>query len=150
MITKRDTIIGTAFALGAAMAYGTTSVLVRKGLVGLAPPLVGAAVALLFGTLVLAIIWTGSPESDLRQKKKPVGFLLIAGVAGGLGIAANYSALSMSPVVIVNPLANTVPLFTLLLSRLFLGRLERITPRVVLGAILIVVGATIIVIGRVD
>jgi len=149
MITRRDAIIGRAFASGAALAYGVSSVLIRQGVAEMAPPIVGAAVALLAGTLALSIVGARGLKPDLWQKRKSVGFLLIGGVAAGLGILASFFALGMAPVVIVSPLQSTNPLFALLWSYLFLGHLERITPRLVLGSILVVAGVALITIGRV-
>lgn len=149
MSNKRDIIIGRAFAISAAVAYGITSVLIRRGVAELASPLAGATIALLSGTLILSIMGVRSPESNLREKKRAVGLLLIAGVASGLGIVASFFALSMAPVVVVSPLQGTNPLFALLWSHFFLGQLERITPRVMLGTFLVIAGATLITIGRV-
>ena len=66
----KDIIIGRAFALAAAIAYGVSHVLVRIGVTDLAPPLVGATLALLSGTLVLTIIGGRSLGGNLSQKKK--------------------------------------------------------------------------------
>lgn len=148
MNTKRDIIKGRAFAIGTALAFGINAVLIRKSLAGTTPPLVGAAIAFLSGTLILAITGMGNYERNLRQKKRSVTFLLIAGAIAGLGMVANYFALSMAAVVIVAPLANTTPLFALLWSHLFLGRLERITPRVVSGTVIVVIGIALVTIGR--
>lgn len=149
MNKRREFIIGAAFAFGAALAYGSSAVLVRKGLASMAPPLIGATISLLSGTLGLAIIGLRSPGINLRQEKKSVGLLLIAGMFAGLGIMAHFFALSMAPVVMVSPLTSTNPLFVLLLSHFFLGQLERVTLRMVLGTGLIVVGVVLITVGRV-
>ena len=145
--TRRDVIIGRVCAAGAALSYGTSAVLVRKGLGVLAPPLVGATIAMFSATLILAMMGARSPEGNLRQKRKPVVLLAITGVFGGLGIAFSYLALSLAPVVMVNPFISTSPLFALLLSHFFLGRLERITLRIVLGTFLVAAGAVLITIG---
>ena len=147
MNTRRNIIIGRALATGAALAYGSSAVLIRVGVVDLAPPLVGAALAMLSGTLVLALVGVGNPESNLRGKKRSVAFLLLAGVVGGFGVLSSFLALSMAPVVIVNPLQSINPLFTLLWAHLFLGQLEKITLRLLLGTLLVVVGITLITIG---
>ena len=97
---------------------------------------------------MLGLIGLRSPERNLRQKKRAVGFLLIAGVAAALGVMSSFFALSMAPVVLVSPIQSTNPLFSLLWSRLFLGHLERITPRVVIGTIMVVAGVALITIGR--
>ncbi len=149
MNTRRDVIIGRAFGIGAALAYGGSSVLVRYGVVGLAPPLVGAAVALLAGTLGLAIIGARHLDrTSLTQTTKPTVFLLIAGIMAGLGIVAGFFALDMALVVIVSPLQSINPLFALLGAYLFLGRLEKITLRLVVGTFLVVFGVILITLGR--
>lgn len=149
MSVKRDAIIGRVFGIGAALAYGISSVLIRRGVVDLAPPMVGAAVALLSGTIALSIIGTRNlGEANLMQNRRAIGFLLIAGVAAGLGIMASFFALSMAPVVIVSPLQSISPLFALLWSYLFLGHLERITPKLVLGSVLVVLGVVLVTISK--
>ncbi len=154
MSERRDVIIGRAFGIGAALAYGIGAVLTREGVAGLAPPLVGAAVALLSGTLGLTLIriwdfktWNLS-KANLAQNKRPIVLLLIAGVTASFGVAASFFAFSLAPVVVIAPILNTGALFTLLGSYLFLGQLEKITPKLVLGSILVVVGVIVISIGR--
>lgn len=149
MSTRRDAIVGRAFGIGAALAYGSSSVLIRQAVGALAPPLVGAAIALLSGTLALAVIGARGLKTSLAQSRKSIGFLLLSGVAASLGIISSFFALSMAPVVIVSPLQSTNPLFALLWSYLFLGRLERITRRLVLGTILLVAGVILVTLGRV-
>ena len=148
MITRRDAIIGRAFGIGAALAYGTSSVLIRQGVAGLATPLVGAAIALFSGTLSLAIVGARDLRADLAQKRRSIGLLLISGVTAAFGVMSSFFALSMAPVVVVSPLQSTSPLFALLWSHLFLGKLEKITLRLVLGSILVIAGVALITIGK--
>jgi len=149
MNTRKDISIGRIFAIAAAMAYGVSQVLTRLGVTDFAPPLVGAAISLFSGTLVLATIGGKNPERNLRQKKRAVLFLMVAGVGSGLGVVTSFLALSMAQVVIVSPLLSTSPIFTLVLSHFFLRKLEGITRRLVLGTIIVVVGVTLVAIGRV-
>ena len=148
MNTKRDAFIGTAFGIGAALAYGTSSVFIRQGISNLAPPLVGAAVSLLSGTLVFLVIRARDLRANLAQNRKAVGFFLLAGLAASFGIVSSFFALSLTPVVTVSPLQSTSPLFAMLWSYLFLRRLERITSRLILGSILVIFGVILITIGR--
>jgi uncharacterized membrane protein len=57
---------------------------------------------------------------------------------------ANLIALSRADVSVIIPLLNTTPLFAVLFSGLFLRGLETISPRVLLGAVLMVMGVVII------
>jgi len=56
--------------------------------------------------------------------------------------------LSLVSVVIAGPIRITYPLFALLFARIFLGRVERINPRLVLGATFVVGGLALIAIGK--
>ncbi len=73
---------------------------------------------------------------------------LINFIWAGLAMAAAQltlmAALSLGEVSRVTPLVATVPLFTLALAPLILGRRERITPRIVFGAIVTVVGVVLV------
>ena len=55
-------------------------------------------------------------------------------------------ALSKSEVYRVSPLVATVPLFTLFLAPLILGDKEKITPRVIIASIIIVIGVVFVTI----
>ncbi len=147
MNMKKDAIIGRTFGIGAGLAYGLGSVLIRRSITGITPPLVGAAIALLSGTLTLATVGAQGFKANLA-KRKAVGLLLISGIAAAGGIISNFFALSLAPVVVVSPLQSTSPIFALLLSHLFLGHLERITLRLVIGSLLVVGGVVLITVGR--
>lgn len=70
----------------------------------------------------------------------------LAGILAGLAVIGNLSALKMGRVVIVAPLVATVPLFTIVLSAVFLRSLERVTWRIVLGAACICVGTVVLIV----
>jgi len=148
MSERRTAIIGRVFGLGAGLSYGVSAVLIRQGLGEMAPPLVGAAIAMLAGTLGLTVLSGHSLKSALVGGRKAIVLLLSAGIMAALGIIASFFALSMAPVVVVSPVQSTTPLFALLWSWLFLGHLEKITPRLVLGCVLVVSGITLITLGR--
>jgi drug/metabolite transporter (DMT)-like permease len=57
-----------------------------------------------------------------------------------LGLLLVLYALTYGPVVVVTPLTATLPLWVVLGSKLFLRDPEKITPRIVAGAALVVAG----------
>ena len=71
-------------------------------------------------------------------------FYLPAGLAISLGMVAIYYALDLGRVVVVIPLSSTGPLFTLILTAIFLKGVERVTLKIVLGAALIISGAILL------
>lgn len=68
-----------------------------------------------------------------------------AGVATTAGLLAAFAALETAPVVIVAPIVQTSPLIVVALSALFLPKtLEKATARIVIAALMVVVGATVV------
>lgn len=63
-----------------------------------------------------------------------------AGVMENLGVLLVLVALSLGQVSVVTPLNGTAPLFVLALASLLLKDVERLTGRIVLGTVLIVLG----------
>jgi len=55
-----------------------------------------------------------------------------------------YYALDLGKVTVVIPIASTGPLFSLTLSALFLRDVEKVTPKIVIGACLIISGVLLI------
>ncbi len=147
MSTRKNTIIGRVFGIGAGLSYGVSSVLIRQGVGDLTVPLVGASIAMLAGTMGLFVIGGRGLKTGVAGRKKSVLLLLASGVVSAGGVTSTYFALSQSPVTVVGPLQATPPLFALLWSWLFLGRLEKITRRLVLGSVLVVAGIILITLG---
>jgi drug/metabolite transporter (DMT)-like permease len=147
-MTPRDQWLGYTFALCAGACYGLNNVLVRQGLVGFKYPLLGATIALTMGTIILLLISTPYLRRARATSGSSLLYLVLAGVTSALGVACSYIALSLAPVVVVSPVTATFPLFTLVTSRLLLGQAERITWRVVLGALLVVGGVAVITVSR--
>ena len=58
-----------------------------------------------------------------------------------------FLAVQRGDVVVVAPIMATFPLWTLLLSHVFIARLERITPRLITGALLAVGGVIAVALG---
>jgi len=65
---------------------------------------------------------------------------VVAGVMENLGVLLVLVALSLGQVSVVTPLNGTAPLFVLALAYLFLKDVERLSGRIVLGTVLIVLG----------
>ena len=70
-----------------------------------------------------------------------------AGIFSTTGVLCLFLALERAPVVLVSPVANTNPLFSLIFVALLLRGVERLTPRVFLGAGLVVAGVGVLTLG---
>jgi len=142
--SSRTPLLGMVSSLSAAVCFGTTFVISRHVVVEYTSAPVAAFLSILFGAVLMSIIMGRDLFKDRHAPKR--GFLLmtLAGICGAVGAMGNFFALSHAEVTIVSPITATSPLIILLVAHLFLQRLERVTPRIWLGAILVVVGVVII------
>lgn len=140
----RTRLIGILFALGAAVAYGASQVLTRRSVHDLAPPLVGTLIALAWGTLGFAVLSVRAVGQGVGDFRRGALFFAAGGIFSASGVILLFQALSRGEVVVVSPVAATNPLFTLLFASLLLRGVERITRRIVLGALLVVAGVVVL------
>jgi uncharacterized membrane protein len=133
-----------ALPLLSAACFGAVAILRKLGLGGTGPILgfaVNVTTALCAFTFFLA---ASGHVRRFRCRPQSLGYLIAAGVAENLGVLLGVLALGEGAVSVVAPLASTTPLFVLAASRLFLHDVERITPRLVAGTLLVVLGVYLI------
>jgi drug/metabolite transporter (DMT)-like permease len=131
--------------LGAALVSAVSQTLRKQGLNILPNPFV-AAVTVTSVTLTLLIVFLIATRrtGKLRIGRESFLFFFAAALIALWAQIANFIALSRADVSVIIPLLNTTPLFTVVFSTLFLRSLETVTPRIVFGAILMVVGVVTI------
>jgi drug/metabolite transporter (DMT)-like permease len=137
--------------LSSAMCYAMSMNLRRMGLLEAGDPILGAAMASSAALMFMFITATFKKISSNAKVKFGFAVLsrnsilfLAAGVCNSTGFLASFYATSLKEVTIVAPLVATSPLFVLLISRLFLKRLETITRNIIIGTLLVVAGTTIL------
>lgn len=138
---------GHMFSIGAAMSWTISPIFIKESTTILPSPIFTSFISTILGTLVysLLLLITGNWESpNLKKDKSKKNLFIISGFLSALGILCNFSALRETPVSIVVPLTSTTPLFTLVLSPIFLKGHEKVTLRVLLASILIVIGIILI------
>ena len=97
-----------------------------------------AFAALLFYALA------GRRRDLLRAPRNTHLFFITAGIFGAIALLSLFEALKGGPVTVVDPLVGTQPLFTTALAYFLLGDLERITVGLIGGTLLVVAGASMI------
>ena len=133
------------FPLLAGVAAGGASILFKIGIQKMPSPLVGAWVGNLVGLPLFPFVALLFPKEQRYRVSRPAFPWLL--VTGAFVVGAMYTlilALSLGQVAIIFTLAQTSPLFVLALSVLFFRQLERVTPRIVLGAVLTVGGGALV------
>ena len=132
------------YPLLAASCFGTVAVVRKLGL-GHAGPLFDSAINITAALIASSafVLATGN-QGSLRCDRRSLGYFVAGGIAENSGVFLVLAALGFGDVSIVTPLAGTAPLFVLLLAYLFPSAAERLSWRVVLGAVLIVLGVVLL------
>ena len=144
-LRKRGDLILPIFA---AILYAFAVVLRKMGLNILNSPIFGVTVGFTTSLFAYSAIFVFSKRSRLYISFKTDDLLLFA--AAGISLAVAwlflFYALSFGDVVIVAPLASLHPLVVVGLSYFFLKEIEKVTQKIVLGAIMVVLGVVLITI----
>jgi len=109
-----------------------------------------SAFSLVFGIILLAPIAGRSTISGIRalgNEWGPMIFAALSGLSSAVAVIALYYALQREDVVVISPITASYPLGVLLIARLFMSNLERVTGRVIIGSLLTVSGVTVVVFG---
>ncbi|HLI28445.1 MAG TPA: EamA family transporter [Chloroflexota bacterium] len=133
------------FPIAGALFFALDNIVRRAALREGAPPLVGLSVAicvssaLALGASLLVPAWRAQGILDPGTP-----YFALSGLLQTLALLAVYAALGMGMVSVVLPLYTSSPLFVLPLAAVFLRGSERITPRIVLGALAVVLGVALV------
>lgn len=160
--TDKLYLLGYLMALGAGASYGATNVMAKQTLEVFDSPLVMTAFSMLIGLVVLSpLVGASVAHSGVirdRTPRVPGGpgilesllafkYIALAGIASGFAVITWYFAVQRADVVVISPIVSSSPLITLALAHLFLSRLERVTRRLAVGAVLTVGGVILVVWG---
>lgn len=106
---------------------------------------VGVLVGSVSGLITLSIfLQLTQPGTLLKTVRKVDSGYVVAGVSTSVALYFLFTSLQMIPLSIANSLAAVEPLFTLLLSRLLIGKQEKPTPILLIGAACTVLGAVLL------
>ena len=128
-----------SYPLIAGLCYGTAHILRKMGMNFLPEPVTGVVLQNVGVVLLLPFLFFVQKNRCSCSLSLKPGILFI--IAGILQILAQWSlllALQYGQVVVVIPLSSLTVLFVLILSTIFLKQLERVTMKMVVGALLIV------------
>ena len=131
----------------AASALAGASQVVRKfGLAAVPHPFLAAAVTASSSLVVsvLTLWYVEKTQESWKMNRRCFWWFLAAGVTVSLAMTCIYYALDLGKVSVVIPISSTGPLFSLILTAMFLRGVERVTLRIVVSAALIVGGVMLI------
>ena len=128
----------------AASCFGTVAIVRKLGL-STAGPLFDAAInvtAALFASTTF--VAASGNLGSLRCDRRSLIWFVAGGIAENCGVFLVLLALGFGDVSVVIPLAGTAPLFVLLIAYIFPSESNRLNWRVLLGAVLIVLGVVLL------
>lgn len=129
------------FPLTASVMFAVMPVVAKFGFAHQNTPFVAIGAA--FGSAVVflcAARFGLGLGGELRVDSRSLRWFALAGLSTTLAAASFWTALTMGDVSIMMPLSRLGPLWVVLWTYLFLGHLERVTPRIFIAAFLIVSG----------
>ncbi len=145
--SRRRVLLGVSFAALAALFFGTGHALRKVGM-DLEPnavlgAMIGSSTALT--TYLVAAAIRGEAGFMVRSSLTTLRpYFWAAGLAGTVGQLSFFAALAFAPVSHVSVVAGSETVLTVLLAALLAARLEAITRRVVLPAVLVFLGTALI------
>ena len=146
----RRNLIGYSAGLMAGAATGASTVLAKQAVSVYDSPLAITTIGMLAATLIVvpAVGIIAARNPAVREFEwKFMGFVALSGLSTTVSIVTQIFAVQRADVVIVAPILATFPLWTLLLSHLFISRLEQITLRLTIGTFITVAGVIAVALG---
>jgi len=133
-----------AYPLIAAACFGVVAVVRKLGL-GHAGALFDAAINVTAAMVAsTAFVVASGNRGALHCDWRSLLYFITGGIAENTGVFLVLVALGFGDVSVVSPLTGTAPLFVLLLAYLFPTATQKLSWRVVLGAVLIVFGVMLL------
>ena len=145
---RQRQVEGYLFATGAAVAYGTSPILIRAAIEDSTEiALLGGLVAHAAAAAVLLAVAAFQPRSELRGALSSRVFsnFLFAGIWVFLAQVLRFLALALAPIAVATALERTQIVFTFLLAARVNRALELITMRVAAGVVASSLGAILLV-----
>ena len=135
------------FGVLTALCWSVSPIFVRRGLVDVSLPVLGAAVGLTASALAyVPVVFVRRAKLGLfTANRLDLALQVVAALIAGFSIAAFWMAVSLTTVAAVLSIGRLSVLVVLLLSPIVIGQhLERVTPRIWLGGSLIVGGSILL------
>lgn len=133
------------FPLLAGVSGGVASVLFKLSMQKLPSPMVGVWLGTVVALLLFPILAFFFPkEQRYRASRRAYPWLIGNGIAISAAMYTLILSVGLGEVAIAFTLVQTSPLLVIAMSAIFLRKLERVTPRIIFGAILTVSGGVLV------
>jgi drug/metabolite transporter (DMT)-like permease len=135
---------GAALAVIGAAAFGLRDNIARAVTEEVAADPLAQSTALMLGAAVVLVANLLRRPAALRRLRRAFAPFASSGIVLALGQATLFEALDRARVTVVAPLAGTGVLWTIVFAAIYLGRSELVGRRLVVVALLVVAGSTLV------
>jgi drug/metabolite transporter (DMT)-like permease len=140
--------VGYLFASIAALAYGTTPIMVRTALDGTGPfsGIVGALIAYSAATVAIALALISPPlrRNVMALKRENVSWFVYSGVFVAAAQGLFYSAVAVAPIMLVVPLMQSALVFRFIFAMWLNPDHEVFNAGVIIGTLISILGAGLV------
>jgi drug/metabolite transporter (DMT)-like permease len=143
-VGKRWVIPG--FGLAVAACWGTSPMLIRKGLEGIDAPVLGLAVGLGAALVVHAIVltatgrWTSEPFD-----RRAVVWMALGGLTGAVAISSQWISFGLTTIAIAITVQQLATLVVVALAPIMFGTIERPNALLLMGTATMLAGSAMVV-----
>jgi drug/metabolite transporter (DMT)-like permease len=149
--TRSQALLGITFAVLSGLFFAVAGVLRKLGLDVIPSSVLGAAVGTVVAFTVASVdlLRRGQLRGILRVERRDAVSLASSGMVASAGMLCFLLSLQLGvPVAISTALKNTTPLVTFGLAAMFMARRERVSVRLGMLVLLVVIGGIITAVGR--
>ncbi len=140
--------LGFLLSIAAAFSFGGREVISRYVVSDLTEPLLASCFGFLMGAFMLSLMsYPFFTRTVHLPVKRSLAICVLAGATQALANICVFYALSQAPVTVVSPIYSATPLVVLLLSHVFLQRIEAVNLSLALGTLLSVGGVAMVIVG---
>lgn len=135
---------GALLAVGVALLFGLRDNAARAAGEGLSTDPLARSAAIMLGATLVLVLNLARQKGGVARARRAFSPFVSSGVLAALAQLTLFEALDRARVTVVAPLAGTGVLWTVVFAALFLGRSELIGRRLVVVAVLVVAGGTLV------
>jgi drug/metabolite transporter (DMT)-like permease len=133
------------FGLAVALIWGSTPLLIRLGLERFDEPVAGLTIGLAFSVVVYALLLVGTGRWRRPVPPSAVRWIAFGGVCGAIAVSSQWLSFDLTTIAIAITVQQLSVVFVMaLVPIMFRQPFERMNPRFFAGAVLVLMGATIV------
>lgn len=137
--------IGIAAALISAIGYGSGAIASKHVVTNYTGPVTATAFSLLFGAILVFVLFYKDLMFDFKSSPSKRWIpVIFTGISASIGVTFWFLSMVKLPLVVSAPIVGAYPLVSIILAWIFIRKLDRITWKTLCGALLVIIGITLV------